>query len=187
MATPAISDTFFRWRAGDPRALEVLAPMLYDEMRALSAAYLRRERPGHTLQATELAHEAFIRLLNQREVTWQNRAHFMGLVAQAMRRILADHARRRRAQKRGGDPLRVTLAPEALPDIRDVAADRLDEALEDLARLEPRQARVVEMRFYVGLSIEETAEALGTSPATVKRDWTVARAWLHRELMDRAS
>jgi RNA polymerase sigma factor (TIGR02999 family) len=104
-----------------------------------------------------------------------------------MRRVLADHARRRRAQKRGGDPLRVTLLPDALPDTRDVAADQLDEALEDLARLEPRQARVVEMRFYAGLTVEETAEVLGTSPATVKRDWTVARAWLHRELMGRAS
>jgi len=187
MAAPAISDTFFRWRAGDPRALEILAPMLYDEMRSLSAAYLRRERPGHTLQATELAHEAFLRLIHQREVTWQNRAHFMGLVAQAMRRVLADHARRRRAQKRGSDPLRVALLPDALPDTTDIAADQLDEALEDLARLEPRQARVVEMRFYAGLTIEETAEALGTSAATVKRDWTVARAWLHRELMGEAS
>ncbi|MGH7740663.1 MAG: sigma-70 family RNA polymerase sigma factor [Candidatus Eiseniibacteriota bacterium] len=187
MATPAVSDTFFRWRAGDPAALEALAPMLYDEMRSLSAAYLRRERAGHTLQATELAHEAFLRLIHQREVTWQNRAHFMGLVAQAMRRILADHARRRRAQKRGGDPLRVTLLPDSLPDTQDVAADELDQALEDLARLEPRQARVVEMRFYAGLTVEETAEVLGTSPATVKRDWTVARAWLHRELIGRKS
>ena len=178
----SLSDTFFRWRAGDPRALEVLAPMLYDEMRALSAAYLRRERPDHTLQATELAHEAFLRLLHQREVTWENRAHFMGLVAQAMRRVLADHARRRRAVKRGGAPVRVALVADELPATREVAADELDEALEDLARLEPRQARVVEMRFYAGLTAEETAEALGTSVATVKRDWTVARAWLHREL-----
>ena len=182
MSTPAISETFFRWRAGDPSALDALAPMLYDEMRELSAAYLRRERAGHTLQATELAHEAYLRLIHQREVTWQNRAHFMGLVAQAMRRVLADHARRRRAGKRGGDPLRVALEPDALAATSDIAADQLDEALEDLARLEPRQARVVEMRFYAGLSIEETAEVLGTSPATVKRDWTVARAWLHREL-----
>jgi RNA polymerase sigma factor (TIGR02999 family) len=184
MATsPDLTDSFYRWRAGDPRALEVLAPMLYDEMRVLASAYLRRERPGHTLQATALAHEAFLRLLDQREVTWQNRAHFMGLVAQAMRRVLADHARRHGALKRGGGRVRVALEPEALPAVQDVAADELDAALEDLARLEPRQARVVEMRFYAGLSVEETAEALGTSPATVKRDWTVARAWLHRELL----
>lgn len=181
----SLSDTFFRWRAGDPRALEVLAPMLYDEMRALSAAYLRRERPDHTLQATELAHEAYLRLLHQRDVTWENRAHFMGLVAQSMRRVLADHARRRRAAKRGGAPVRVALVADELPAPRELAADELDEALEDLARLEPRQARVVEMRFYAGLSAEETAAALGTSVATVKRDWTVARAWLHRELTGR--
>ena len=187
MSTPTLPDTFFRWRAGDPRALEVLAPMLYDEMRALSAAYLKRERPDHTLQPTELAHEAFLRLLHQREVTWQNRAHFLGLVAQAMRRVLADHARRRRALKRGGAPVRVALVEDALPAQDEVAADDLDEALEDLARLEPRQARVIEMRFYAGLTVEETAEVLGTSPATVKRDWTVARAWLHRELSGRVA
>lgn len=177
-----LTDTFFRWRAGDPRALETLVPLLYDEMRELAAAYLRRERADHTLQATALAHEAFLRLLGQREVTWQNRAHFMGLVAQAMRRILADHARRHRAQKRGGGAVRVLLEEGEIAGRPDVAADDLDTALEDLARLEPRQARVVELRFYAGLSVDETAEVLGTSPATVKRDWVVARAWLHREL-----
>jgi len=177
-----ITETFFRWRGGDARALEVLMPMLYDEVRGLAASYLRRERAGHTLQATALAHEAFLRLMDQRQVTWQNRAHFMGLVAQAMRRVLADHARRHRAQKRGGDRVRVGLPEEGVAAPTDVAADDLDTALEDLARLEPRQARVVELRFYAGLSIDETAEVLGTSPATVKRDWTVARAWLHREL-----
>ncbi len=177
-----ITDTFLRWRAGDPRALEALVPMLYDEVRALAASYLRRERAGHTLQATALAHEAFLRLMAQREVSWQNRAHFMGLVAQSMRRVLADHARRHKAAKRGGGRVRVALedAEPAAPLAPE--ADDLDAALEDLARLEPRQARVVEMRFYAGLSVEETAEVLGTSPATVKRDWTVARAWLHREL-----
>jgi RNA polymerase sigma factor (TIGR02999 family) len=182
MSQGDVTDTFFRWRSGDPKALEVLVPLLYDEVHSLAESYLRRERPGHTLQATALAHEAFIRLMSQREVTWQNRAHFMGLVAQAMRRVLADYARRHRAQKRGGGQAPVTMEAGDIADNRDVAADDLDTALEDLARLEPRQARVVEMRFYGGLSIEETAEVLGTSPATVKRDWAVARAWLHREL-----
>ncbi len=183
MASSAeLTDTFFRWRRGDPQALDALVPMLYDEMHALAAIYLRRERVDHTLQATALAHEAFLRLVGQREVTWQNRAHFMGLVAQAMRRVLADHARRHRAQKRFGGQVRVALEDADVAGGPDVAADELDAALEDLARLEPRQARVVEMRFYAGLSVEETAEALGTSPATVKRDWAVARAWLHREL-----
>jgi RNA polymerase sigma factor (TIGR02999 family) len=177
-----ITETFFRWRGGDARALEVLMPMLYGEVRGLAASYLRHERAGHTLQATALAHEAFLRLMDQREVTWQNRAHFMGLVAQAMRRVLADHARRHRAQKRGGDQVRVELSEEGVAAPSDVAADDLDTALEDLARLEPRQARVVELRFYAGLSVDETAEVMGTSPATVKRDWSVARAWLHREL-----
>jgi RNA polymerase sigma factor (TIGR02999 family) len=185
MAEPLeITETFFRWRAGDPRALEVLVPMLYDEVRGLAAAYLRRERTGHTLQATALAHEAFLRLIDQREVTWQNRAHFMGLVAQAMRRVLADHARRHKALKRGGDQVRVAMDDEGPAAPRDVAADDLDAALEDLSRLEPRQARVIEMRFYAGLSVEETAEVLGVSPATVKRDWSIARAWLHRELQE---
>ncbi|HTO89995.1 MAG TPA: sigma-70 family RNA polymerase sigma factor [Candidatus Sulfotelmatobacter sp.] len=182
MNAPDITDTFFRWRNGDPAALQALVPLLYNEVHALAESYLRRERPGHTLQATALAHEAFIRLMSQRQVTWQNRAHFMGLVAQAMRRVLADYARRHRAQKRGGGQAPVALDSGDIADSRDLAADDLDTALEDLAQLEPRQARVVEMRFYGGLSIEETAEVLGTSPATVKRDWAVARAWLHREL-----
>jgi RNA polymerase sigma factor (TIGR02999 family) len=182
-STGAVPDTFYRWRAGDPRALEALVPLLYDEMRALAGAYLHREREGHTLQATALAHEAYLRLLKQRDVSWQNRAHFMALVAQSMRRVLADHARRRRAQKRGGGRPHVALEDAEQVASGAVAADELDAALEDLSRLEPRQARVVEMRFYAGLSVEEAAEVLGVSEATVKRDWAVARAWLHRELM----
>jgi RNA polymerase sigma factor (TIGR02999 family) len=177
-----ITRTFLRWRSGDAGALDALVPLLYDEMRVLAASYLRSERPDHTLQPTALAHEAFLRLADQRAVVLQNRSHFMGLVAQSMRRVLADHARRHRAQKRGGAAVRVALEEAESVGARDVAADELDTALEDLAKLDPRQARVVELRFYAGLSIEETADVLGVSPATVKRDWIVARAWLFREL-----
>jgi RNA polymerase sigma factor (TIGR02999 family) len=193
--TPSPSDvtrTFLRWRQGDPDALNALLPLVYDEMRRLAGSYLRNEGAGHTLQPTALAHEAYIRLLDQRQVSWQNRAHFMGLAAQAMRRILVDHARRRDAQKRGGGAMRVTLedadaAGEALSSALplDVPAEELDQALDRLAMLDERQARVVELRFFTGLSIEEAAEALAVSPATVKRDWTLARAWLHRELKGR--
>jgi RNA polymerase sigma factor (TIGR02999 family) len=177
-----ITDTFLRWRSGEPGALDALVPLLYDEMRDLAASYLNKERADHTLQPTALAHEAFLRLAEQREVVLRNRSHFMGLVAQSMRRVLADHARRHRAQKRGGGAIRVAFEEAENVGVSDVAADDLDTALEDLAKLDPRQARVVELRFYAGLSIEETAEVLGVSPATVKRDWLVARAWLLREL-----
>jgi RNA polymerase sigma factor (TIGR02999 family) len=182
-----VTDTFLRWRSGDPTALDDLLPRVYDELRALADAYMRRERAGHTLQPTALVHEAFLRLLRLPPGSVQNRIHFFALAAQAMRRILADHARRHRAAKRGGGAVRVPLelveggAP-ATPAGDDVAADDLDAALEDLAKLDERQARVVELRFFGGLSIEETAEVLAVSTATVKRDWLVARAWLHREL-----
>jgi len=187
MSSTDITRTLVRFSNGDPAALEVLLPAVYDELRRIAAAELRRERPGHTLQPTALAHEAFLRLVNQRDVTWQNRAHFLGVAAQAMRRILADHARRRRAEKRGGDAVRVSMDESDLPAVSaPVLADELDTALEDLARLEPRHARIVELRFFGGLTIEETALVVGVSPATVKRDWMLARAWLHRELRGEA-
>jgi len=186
MPTPSeVTRTFLRWRDGDGSALEALLPLVYDEMRRLAGSYLRREREGHTLQPTALAHEAYIRLIDQHSVTWESRAHFMGLAAQAMRRILADHARRHGARKRGGGAARVSLSiaeHDVAADPGDVDIQELDAALEDLANLEPRQARVVELRFFGGLSIEETGEVLGVSPATIKRDWTLARAWLYREL-----
>jgi RNA polymerase sigma factor (TIGR02999 family) len=192
--TPPPSDvtqTFLRWRQGDAEALNALLPLVYEEMRRLAASYLGRERAGHTLQPTALAHEAYLRLLDQRSVSWQNRAHFMGLAAQAMRRILTDHARRRIALKRGGGALRIELdaleAESASAAEAEVSAVELDAALERLASLDERQARVVELRYYGGLSIEEAAEALSVSPATVKRDWTLARAWLHRELRGTSS
>jgi RNA polymerase sigma factor (TIGR02999 family) len=170
------------WRSGDGRALDALAPVVYDELRRLAARYLRRERPGHTLQGTEIVHEAYMRLVQQR-VPWQNRAHFYAIAAQCIRRILVDHARNRHAAKRGAGNLMLAL-DEALatPERRDVDLARLDDALTDLAKLDEQQARIVELRYFTGLSIEETAEALGISPATVKRDWTTAKAWLYRAL-----
>ena len=192
--TPSPSEvtrTFLRWRQGDAGAVNALLPLVYEEMRRLAGSFLRDEGSGHTLQPTALAHEAYLRLLDQRQVSWQNRAHFMGLAAQAMRRILIDHARRRAAQKRGGGAVHVALedadAAGAGPDALGVPAEELSDALDRLAELDERQARVVELRFFTGLSIEETAEVLAVSPATVKRDWTLARAWLHRELKGRTA
>jgi RNA polymerase sigma-70 factor (ECF subfamily) len=168
---------------GDEKALHLLLPVVYREMKRLAATYLKSERPGHTLQPTALAHEAYLRLVGRDRIQWQNRAHFLGVAARAMREILVDHARRRRAQKRGGGQP-VTMIDEALlaGGGRPIAFDDLDHALNDLARLSERQARVVELRFFGGLSIEETGEVLDVSPATVKREWALARAWLYREL-----
>ena len=167
--------------AGDASALDRVLPLVYDELRVIAAAQLRREAPGHTLEPTALVHEAFLRLVDQRE-GFRNRGHFFGVAAQAMRRILVDYARRRRAQKRDGG-VRITLTEGVGPDsgaTEQVLA--VDEALGRLEAMDGRLARVVELRFFAGLSVEETGEALGISPATVKRDWVVARAWLQREL-----
>lgn len=167
---------------GDPRALEQLLPVVYNEMRRLAAGYLKNERPGHTLQPTALAHEAFLRIVVQKDVSWQNRAHFLGVAAQAMRRILVDHARQRKALKRSGGRTVIALEPSMVGGSNEIALDDLDQALNELAKLSERQAKVVELRYFGGLTIEETAEVLGISPMTVKRDWTMARAWLFREL-----
>ncbi len=168
---------------GDTAGLDALIPLVYDELHALAARYLRRERPDHTLQPTALVHEAYMRLTGQRSVDWTNRAQFFAVAAETMRRILVNHALAHRAAKRGGGATPVTLddAADAAaePDV-DVVA--LDEALTALAALDPRQARVVELRYFAGLSIEETAEVLDVSPATVKREWSMARAWLRRAL-----
>lgn len=170
------------WSAGDPSAADRLLPVVYGELHRLAAGYLKRERTGHTLQPTALVNEAWLKLAGQGS-PWQNRAHFLGVAAQAMRRILVDHARRRQAQKRGGGELRVTLTDgAALQGGNEVDLVRLDEALERLAALDERQARMVTMRFFAGLSVEETARALGVSEKTVKRDWAAAKAFLHREL-----
>lgn len=166
--------------AGATDAVDRLIPLVYEELRRLASGYLRSERPDHTLQTTGLVHEAYFRLVDQRRTTWKNRSHFFGIAAQAMRRILVDHVRRQRSIKRdGGRP--VTLDEElAGKDDQDILA--VDEALGRLAQLDERQARIVELRYFAGLTIEETAQALEISPATVKREWLSARAWLQREL-----
>ena len=169
--------------AGNDRALDELLPIVYGELRRQAARHLRRERGGHTLQPTALVNEAFLRLVEQRDVQWQNRAHFFAIAAQAMRRILVDHARAHRRLKRGGDQARVTLDVAVIAaESRAIDLQALDEALERLAALDERQARVVELRFFGGLSVPETAEVLQISAATVKREWSMAKAWLHAEL-----
>jgi RNA polymerase sigma factor (TIGR02999 family) len=170
-------------RQGDEQALASLVPLVYDELRRLAASYLRRERPGQTLQATALVHDAYLRLLQDSQLSWQNRAHFFGIAARSMRQILIERARARHAAKRGGDRVRVTFDPGLIAATQEpIDVEALDDALTRLAALDPELARVVEVRFFGGLSIEETAEAMGISPATVKRRWTLAKAWLARDL-----
>jgi RNA polymerase sigma factor (TIGR02999 family) len=186
MAEPSTHDVtrlLKAWSDGDQTALTELMPTVYAEIRKLARSYLRRERADHTLQATALVHEAYMRLVDQRAVRWQNRAHFFGIAAQIMRRILVDHARAQKADKRGSGE-----TPVVLDEALEVAAGHrldfvaLDDALKALAELDPRQARIVELRFFGGLSIEETAEVTQLSPATIKREWAGARTWLRREL-----
>jgi RNA polymerase sigma factor (TIGR02999 family) len=167
---------------GSPEASEHLIRLVYDELHRVAERYMRRERGDHTLQPTILVDEAFMRLVEQRAMTWQNRAHFFAIAAQAMRRILVDYARRRSAARRNGGQ-RVTLADDvAATDARPIDLIALDDALRRLAALDERQAHVVELRFFGGLDVDQTAEALGISSATVKRDWAFAKAWLQREL-----
>ena len=179
-----ITQLLTRWGNGDQTALEKLMPMVYSELRRLANNYLRRERRNHTLQPTALVNEAYLKLVDQKNARWQNRAQFYGIAAQLMRRILVDHARQHNAVKRGGsDQQRLSITNAAVlatkPDL-DVLA--LHEALEELATLDPQQERIVELKFFGGLSIEETAEVLGIGHATVERDWKMARAWLRRKL-----
>lgn len=171
------------WGDGDESALAGLTPLVYEELHRLAHHYMGRERPGHTLQTSALVNEAYVRLIDWKNVHWQSRAHFFAVSAQLMRRILVDFARARGYAKRGGGALAVTLDEAALVS-GDKGADivALDEALVALAELDARQSRVVELRFFGGLSVEETAEVLKVSPGTVRRDWSLARAWLHREL-----
>jgi RNA polymerase sigma factor (TIGR02999 family) len=181
--TPDLTQLLLAWGDGDREALDKLAPRVYRELKKLAGGYLRRERPGHTLQPTALAHEAFIKLIDQRNVHWRNRAHFFGIAAQAMRRILVDHARARLAGKRGSGDVVVSL-DEAI-DVSDPRADQLlalDEALKRLAQLDPNRGRVIELRYFGGLTLEETAEVLGVSRTTVIREWRMAKAWLYGEL-----
>jgi RNA polymerase sigma factor (TIGR02999 family) len=169
--------------SGNQEAANKLIPLVYDELKRLARGYMRRERPDHTLQATALVHEAYLKLVRQREVNWQGRSHFFGVAAQLMRRVLIDHARGHLRQKRGGAKVILPL-DEALVFSPGHSEDllKLDQALERLSKLDARQGRIVELRFFGGLSVEETAEFLNISPKTVKRDWAVAKAWLHGEL-----
>ncbi|HEX5230186.1 MAG TPA: sigma-70 family RNA polymerase sigma factor [Bryobacteraceae bacterium] len=186
MSNPSDQDVtqlLIQWSRGDSAALEALVPLVYDELRRLAQLYLSREKPGHTLSSTALVHEAYLRLVRQTDVTWQNRAHFFAVAARMMRRILVDHARKHAYAKRGGGAMTISLdetvasAPE-----RELDLVALDDALEALAKLDERQSRMVELRFFGGLSIEETSEVLGVSAPTVKREWASARAWLYREI-----
>jgi RNA polymerase sigma factor (TIGR02999 family) len=171
------------WRNGDQTALDRLMPLVYEELRRMANHYMRNERRGHTLQTSALVNEAYLRLVDHENIEWQNRAHFFGVAAQAMRRILVDHARSRNYQKRGGGAQQVSL-DEAMTLAGDRAAEliALDDALQELAKMDERKSRVVELRYFGGLSLEETAEALGVSIPTVTRDWNTAKAWLMREM-----
>lgn len=178
-----ITDLLLEWSAGEAGALDRLMPVVNAELRRLARRYLARESPGHTLQPTALVNELYIRLVDRRRVQWQNRAHFFGFAAQTMRRILVDHARAQRAAKRGSGIPTVTLDEAvALPSGPDVDLIALDDALNALARMDQRQSRIVELRFFAGLTLQETAEVLDIGEATVSRDWASARAWLYREL-----
>ena len=182
-AAPDVTGLLLAWSSGDTTAGDRLLAAIYDELHRQAGRAMRRENEAHTLQATALVHEAYLRLVDQRRVEWRNRAHFFGVAAQMMRRVLVDHARARLTEKRGGGLQQITLgdlgAAVNEPSIEVLA---LHEALERLSALDPDQARLVELRYFGGLGIDETAEALGVSPATVKREWAVARAWLRREL-----
>ena len=173
------------WRNGNQQALEDLIPLVQAELKRLARAYLRRERQGHTLQTSALVNEAYLRLADAQTIDWQNRAHFFGVAARLMRQILVDFARARASQKRGGnEAVFVSLAVAIdTPVERPLDLVALDDALTTLARLDARQSQIIELRFFGGLSVEETAEVLGVSPGTVMRDWRTARAWLHRELL----
>ena len=181
--SPEITQLLLAWGKGDETALDQLVPAVYGELRRIAGNFMRRQNPGHTLQASALVNEAFLRLVDSNKVNWQSRTHFYAVSAQLMRRVLVDAARRRNSQKRGGDRLRVTLddrVDAATQTETDLEA--LDEALTRLADLNPRHSRIVELRYFGGLTEEQVAETLKISARTVRRDWSVARAWLYREL-----
>lgn len=178
-----VTQLLVSWSNGNKAALDRLLPMVYAELRRLARRYMGRESPGHTLQTSALINEAYLKLIDQRNVQWQNRAHFFAVAAQVMRHILIDHARSRHYAKRGAGARRISLDDTAvLSDERAAELVALDDALTALAELDPRKSRIIELRFFGGLSIEETAEILQISPVTVTRDWRAARAWLRREM-----
>ena len=180
-----VTQLLLDWSNGREDALEDLMSVVYAELHRLASSYMRSERPDHTLQSTGLVHEAYVRLVDQKQVARQNRAHFFGITAQMMRRILVDHARKRQASKRGGGEAPLSLAEDLVAskeNVENVDIVALDGALKDLAELDQRQARIVELRFFVGMSVEEIALLLETSPSTVKREWRTAKMWLQREI-----
>ena len=184
-ASHEVTELLRDWSRGDQSALDKLIPLVYDELRRLAHKHMRREKAGHVLQTSALVNEAYLRLAGESQVQWQNRAHFFGIAARLMRRILVDDARRRSFDKRGGSRIQVSLS-EALSVAQEQAANvlALDDALKNLAANDARQGEIVELRFFGGLSIDETAEVLKVSPGTVMRDWTFARAWLRNEMSD---
>jgi len=184
MAREDVTTLLLAWNNGDRQALDRLMPIIYTELRRLARRHMQSENPGHTLQATALVNDLYMHLIDQRRVNWQNRAHFFGAAAHIIRRILVDHARARGRLKRGGEGLKVEW-DEAIKASQPKQVDLivLDEALKRLAALDPQQSRIVELRYFAGLSIEETAEALNISQATVKRDWAFVRGWLYREMI----
>ena len=179
-----ISRILQQWSDGGKEASEKLMPLVYEELRRQASRYMRRERIGHTLQATALIHEAYLKLIDQRDVNWQNRAHFFGVAAQVMKRILVDYAKARHREKRGGEAENLPLdeARFVISDGKSVDLIALDEALTRFAEFDPQQAKIVELKYFAGMKIEEIAEALRLSPATVKREWNSAKAWLHSEI-----
>ncbi len=183
--SPDVTQLLLAWSDGDGEALDKLMPLVYLELKLLAERRLRRERSGHTLEPTALVHEAYLKLIDQKQARWRNRAHFFAIAAQAMRRILVDHARARQSEKRGGDQ---KLSFDDAIDVSDQRVNQmvaLDDALEALAELDPQKSRVVELKYFGGLSLEEVAEALGVSRATVVREWRMAKAWLYGELSKR--
>lgn len=188
MSQPAspqdITEILREWSGGKREALDQLLPLVYAALHRQAARYLSRERSDHTLQTTALINEAYLKLIDQRNVEWQSRAHFFGIAAQAMRRILVDYARTRQREKRGGPDAKLPLDEATLVAVEDQSVDLmvLDAALTKLSRMDEQKARIVELRYFSGLSVEETAEVMGVSMKTVERNWTMARAWLHREL-----
>jgi len=173
------------WSAHDPRARDALIPLVHEELRRLAHRYMRGERAGHTLQTTALVNEAYMRLVDVERIEWRDRGHFFAMAATLMRRILVDHARDRHRDKRGGGVVLTSLGDKAIAASPSLDVLALDEALARLSDMDPQQARIVELRFFAGMTIEETADALDISPATVKRDWTWAKAWLHHQLFAR--
>lgn len=184
-----VTQLLLDWGDGDQEALNRLIPVVYQELKRLARYYMRRERAGHTLQTSALINEAYIHLVDYKTMRWKDRAHFMAVAAQAMRRVLVDHARTRSAAKRGGADLRKVSLDEAatLADERAAEMIALDDALTGLAKLDPRKSQIVELKYFGGLEIEETAEVIKVSPATVKREWNAARLWLHREIKNRSA